>query len=68
MHLHDGMMRAASGPKPVGTLAENGLVARREGLGDGLLDQAIKHRRDAKGAGLSLAFWDLDPSAGRRTV
>jgi hypothetical protein len=47
----------------VRTLAEDGLVSGREGLGDGLLDQAIKHHRNAKGAGLPLAFRDLNPPA-----
>ncbi len=61
VHLPDGMMRAPSRPKPVGTIIEDGLVLGRECLRDGLLDQAIEHCRDSKGAGLPLAFWDGDP-------
>ena len=61
VHLSDGMMRAPVGSKPVGAVAEDGLVLRRECLGDGLLDQAIQHRRDAKGAVFPFAFWDLHP-------
>ena len=45
VHLPDGMMRAPSGSKPVGTIIEDGLVLGRECLRDGLLDQAIEHCR-----------------------
>jgi hypothetical protein len=52
----------------VGTAAEDSFVLWREGLRDRLLDQAIEHRWNAKGAGLPLAFWDFNSSHWRRTI
>lgn len=47
-------------PKPKTVLGKEGVENGREHLGDGLLDNAVTHRRDAELAFTAIRFIDFD--------
>jgi hypothetical protein len=72
--LHIGLratnrvVRTPSGPEAVARIREGRVEQRLQDLQQGLLDKAVKHRRDAKLALAPAGLWDRHPSHRLRLV
>jgi hypothetical protein len=65
---HDGHVRAAPRAKPVAVFRERRIESGLEHLQDGLLDEAVDHRRDAELSRTPSGLRDLSTKHGHRLI
>jgi hypothetical protein len=68
LRLENGVVRASARPEAVAVLAEGRIKDRLQHLQQGLLDQTIRHRRDAKLALATVRLGDRHPPYRQRPV